>query len=124
MNDRVQFVEGDLLKNDLDGPYDGVLCFQIIHHLTPEQNADLLRHVHAALVPGGTLAILDYFAPPHDRLPDSAAFLGLHFYLTSTAATYRAEDLRAWLRKAGFTQPRRVPVRRVPIQTLYETRKC
>ncbi len=127
MRERVEHREGDMMTADLGGPqgdrYDGALCFQIIHHLSPEQNVALFRRLHAALLPGGTLAVLDYFTPPSDRPPDSAALLGLHFYLTSTAATYRAEDLRLWLHEAGFSAPRRVPLRRVPIQTLYEARR-
>ncbi len=123
MSDRVAFVEGDFLRDDLGGPYDGVLCFQVIHHLTPDQNVELFRRIDAALAPGGTLAVLDYFASPRLRRPD-AAFLGLHFYLTSAASTYTEADLRAWLRDAGsWDRVRRVRLWRVPVQTLYEVRK-
>lgn len=97
MSDRVTHVEGDMMQDDLGGPYDGALCFQIIYHLSPEENRALLRRVCTALVAGGMLAVLDYFAPPTPRKPDSSAFLGLHFYLTSHASTYTPEDLRGWL---------------------------
>jgi len=121
MSGRVTFVEGDFLRDDLGGPYDGVLCFQVIHHLTPAQNVELFRRVRRVLVPGGTLAVLDYFASPRLRRPD-AAFLGLHFYLTSAASTYTEADLRAWLRDAGWDRVHRRRLRRIPVQTLYEAR--
>jgi cyclopropane fatty-acyl-phospholipid synthase-like methyltransferase len=107
---------------DLGGPYDGVLCFNIIHHLTPEQNLELLGRLHAALAPGGTLAVLDLFTQG-DRRPDTSAFLGLFFYLTSAAATYSPDDLHGWLARTGFGEPRRVSIRRIPNQTLYEAVK-
>jgi 2-polyprenyl-3-methyl-5-hydroxy-6-metoxy-1,4-benzoquinol methylase len=122
MADRVSHVEGDMMTADLGGPHDAVLCFQIIHHLSPEQNSALFHRIHAALKPGGILAIMDYFTPPEGRRPDSAAFLGLHFFLTSSAATYGANDLKEWLRDAGFKKPRRIRVLRVPVQDVFEAR--
>jgi 2-polyprenyl-3-methyl-5-hydroxy-6-metoxy-1,4-benzoquinol methylase len=122
MSDRVEHRFGDILAADLGGPYDGALCFNIIHHLTPEQNVELLGRVHAALAPGATLAVLDLFTQG-DRRPDSAAFLGLFFYLTSAAATYSPDDLRDWLDQVGFHRLRKVSIRRIPNQTLYEAVK-
>jgi SAM-dependent methyltransferase len=123
MSDRVRHVEGDLATGDFGGPYDGALCFNIIHHLTPEQNVELFRRVHDALAPGGTFAVLDLFTPPGDQRPDAAAFLGMFFYLTSAAATYAPEELFDWLDQTGFERPRKVRIRRIPNQTLYEARK-
>jgi 2-polyprenyl-3-methyl-5-hydroxy-6-metoxy-1,4-benzoquinol methylase len=122
MSDRVEHLEGDMFTANLDGPYDGVLCFNIIHHLTPEQNLELLGRLHAALAPGSTLAVLDLFTQG-DRRPDTSAFLGLFFYLTSAAATYSPDDLHGWLARTGFGEPRRVSIRRIPNQTLYEAVK-
>ena len=123
MSDRVQHVEGDLLKDDLGGPYDGVICFQIVHHLTPEQNREIFARAHAALKPGGTLAILDYFAPEENRKPDAASLLGLHFFLTSTAATFPLEQVKRWLTAAGFEDARCTRLRRLPIQMLIQSSK-
>lgn len=123
MAERVRHVEGNMFTEDLGGPYDAALCFQIIHHLSPEQNVALFTRVRAALKPGGTLAVMDYFTPPEGRRPDSSAFLGLHFFLTSGATTYSAHDLKNWLREAGFAAPRRVPLYRLPVQTFYQARR-
>ena len=123
MSDRVQHVEGDMMSADLGGPHDGALCFNIVHHLTPEQNVALLRRLHEVLAPGGTVAALDLWRPEDDRRPDAAAMLGLFFYLTSSAATYTEADVRGWLGEAGFERIRRVTIRRLPGQALFEARK-
>ena len=73
MSDRVRHVEGDLAGADLGGPYDGALCFNIIHHLTPEQIVALFSRIHDALKPGGTFAVLDLFTPPRGRQPDAGS---------------------------------------------------
>jgi len=111
---RVAFVEGDLATAELGGPYDAALLFNVIHHLAPEQIEALLARLHAALAPGGTLAVLDLF-----EITGSGAHLGLFFHLTSGAATYAPRQLAAWLAAAGFAPPRRVPLRRIPAQTLF-----
>lgn len=123
MQDRVRHVEGDLARDPLGGPHDAVLCFQIAHHLTAEQNVALLRKVHAALQPGGTVAILEFFVPPSGRPNNASALLGLHYFLTSGAATYRLADVKGWLAETGFTAPRATPIHRIPFQTLVTARR-
>ncbi len=119
MADRVAHVDGDMFEADLGGPYDAVLCFDIIHHLRPEQVVALLRRVRTVMRPGGTVAVLDLFRP--DRRPRaSAALLGLFFHLTSGADLHSRAQLRAYLREAGFGEPRRARVHRLPDQRLYQ----
>ena len=112
-----------MMSSGLGGPHDGALCFNIVHHLPPEQNVALLRRMHDALAPGGTVAVLDLWLPEGDRRPDASAMLGLFFYLTSSAATYTEGDVRGWLTEAGYEQIRRVTIRRLPGQALFEARK-
>jgi SAM-dependent methyltransferase len=123
MSDRVEFREGDMMTADLEGPRDGALVFNIVHHLTPERGVDLLRRIHDALRPGGVVAVMDLFLPERDRRPDAGALLGLFFYLTSAAATYSEADVRGWLTDAGFESIRRVTIRRLPGQALFEAQK-
>src|ERR1700750_2530877 len=61
MSDRVCHLVGDMFEVDYGGPYDGALCFNIIHHLSPEQMRTLFSRVRAALQPGAPLAVLDLY---------------------------------------------------------------
>jgi len=115
---RVAFRAGDAREAELGGPHDAVLLFNVLHHLEPGAAQDLLARVHAALRPGGTLAVLELLG---GRRPGSAAHLALFFHLTSGAATYPPEQLAQWLARAGFTPPRPVTVRRLPAQTLLQS---
>jgi cyclopropane fatty-acyl-phospholipid synthase-like methyltransferase len=123
LTDRVVHAEGDILTDDLRGPYDAALVFGVIHHLTPEQNQRLLCRVAESLNPGGLLAVLDMFEPEESRRPDTSAFLGLHFHLTSAAGTYRLEELRSWMSSARFAGLRAGRLRSNPLHTLVTCRK-
>ncbi len=111
MQDRVSHVEGDMFETDLGGPHDGALCFNIIHHLSPEQARALFTRIAAALAPGAPLCILDLFTRPRGQQPDSGAFLGLFFHLTSGADTYSTEEVTTWLAASGFG---RAQIKRLP----------
>ncbi len=123
LSDRVTHVEGDLAVDDLGGPYDGALAFQIIHHLSPEQNAALLERLAQAVAPGGTVAILDYFQSGTGKPTAMASALALHYFVTSSATTYRLSEVRGWLERAGFTQVRATAIHRLPSQTLVTARR-
>ena len=69
MADRVRFRDGDatagdLGSGDLGSGYDAVLCFNLVHHLSPDQIPALFGKAREALAPGGTLAVMDAFADP------------------------------------------------------------
>jgi len=64
-------------------------------------------------------AVMDAFAPPSRRPNTAAAFLGMFTYLSSGAPPYSPADLRGWFSAAGFGPYRRIPVRRLPGQSLY-----
>jgi 2-polyprenyl-3-methyl-5-hydroxy-6-metoxy-1,4-benzoquinol methylase len=120
ISDRVAHRDGDMFAADLGGPYDGVLVFDIIHHLQPEQIAILLARLRAAMNPGATLAVLDMFRAPETRQRASAAALGLFFHLTSGADLPSASELSELMRDAGFSEPKRRKIRRLPDQHLYQ----
>ena len=117
--DRVSHREGSALTADLGGPYDLVMCFNLVHHLTSEQILGLFARIRAALTPGGSLVVMDAFATSARRAPAAAAFLGLFVYLGSGAGSYTRSQLSGWLDATGFHPPRRVAIRRIPGQALY-----
>src|SRR5947209_7223371 len=120
LSERVGHVEGDMFAVDLGGPHDAALCFDIIHHLSPEQVVLLFGRVRRALRPGATLAVLDMFRDPGRRPRASASFFRLFFHPTSGADIYSREQLAEFLAQAGFGAPRRRRVRSIPDQALYQ----
>ncbi|HET9082140.1 MAG TPA: class I SAM-dependent methyltransferase [Trebonia sp.] len=127
LSDRVGFREGDAttadLAADIDGGYDAVLCFNLVHHLAPEAAAALFRRASAALKPGGTLAVLDVFAEPGRRASAHADLLALFVYLSSGARVHTPRELGEWLHEAGFAPPKKVRILRIPGLTLQVTTK-
>jgi ubiquinone/menaquinone biosynthesis C-methylase UbiE len=122
--DRVVFRDGDATTADLGDGYDAVLCFNLVHHLSPGQIADLLGRAHAALRPGGTLAVLDVFADRARRAPAHADVLALFVYLSSGAQVHTSVQFAGWLREAGFRPPKKVRILRIPGLSLRVARKA
>lgn len=114
LSDRVLFRDGDATTADLGGGYDAVLCFNLVHHLAPAAAAALFRRIGEALVPGGTLAVLDVFAEPGRRASAHADMLALFVYLSSGARVHTPGELDGWLRDAGFASPRKIRILRIP----------
>ncbi|GHG95192.1 class I SAM-dependent methyltransferase [Comamonas sp. JC664] len=114
--------EGDILTAELGGPYDGVMLFQVMHHLSPAQNVALLRRVRGALAPKGTLAVLEYLREDRDAPSSAAPLIGLHYFLTSGAAAYTPAEVEGFLDDAGFRIENSRPIRHLPLQTLLVAR--
>ena len=47
----------DVLRDDLGGPWDAVVAFAVLLHLTPDELACVLDQTHTAVRPGGRLAL-------------------------------------------------------------------
>ncbi len=102
MGDRVRHLVGDMFEVDYDGHYDGALCFNIIHHLSPEQARALFSRIHAVLRPGAPLCVLDLYDREGGKQANLASILGLFFHLTSGADTYSVDEVSRWMSEAGY----------------------
>lgn len=119
MEKLVGYIEGNALEVELGGPYDVALCFNLVHHLSADQVLTLFKRIRGSLRPGATFAILDPLKSPPDAKPRGAV-LSLLFFLTSSGGLHSSSDLAAWLRQAGFGNPKSVPIRSIPGQNLYQ----
>ena len=102
MSDRVRHLVGDMFEVDYDGHYDGALCFNIIHHLSPDQIRALFRRIHASLRPGSPLCVLALYDRPGGKQANLASILGLFFHLTSGADTYTVDEVSRWMGESGY----------------------
>src|SRR5262245_26864090 len=122
--DRLRHVDGDARTAALGAGYDVVLCFNLVHHLTPPEAALLLSRAADALAPDGLLAVMDAFTIPTRRGAAAATVLNLFTYLSSGVSGYTPVQLRGWLRHAGFGPPRRVGIPRIPGLALFLARRA
>lgn len=106
---RVTTRAGDLRTDPFGTGYDLVLVSAICHMLGPDENRDLLRRCHAALVPGGRLVISDFLLDEDRAGPKSAALFSVNMLVgTPSGASWTEGDYTAWLREAGFAESERI----------------
>ena len=103
LSDRIRFEAVDFLFEDFGDGYDVVILSNVIHLLSAEDNARLLRRVADRLAPGGRVAVKD-LAVEHDRSgPASALRFGLSMALfAESGGGWSTADVRGWLEAAGL----------------------
>jgi 2-polyprenyl-3-methyl-5-hydroxy-6-metoxy-1,4-benzoquinol methylase len=101
--DRLEFLPGDAFTVALGNNYDVVYLANFLHHFDERQIGEMLARVHAALKPGGKLAVVE-FVPNEDRItpPQTAAFALTMLAGTKHGNAYTFAELDGFLRKAGF----------------------
>ena len=102
--DRVEFVKGDFYRDALPSGADFAWVSAIIHQNSAAQNRDLYSKVHAALEPGGTIAIRDIVMDEARTRPVGGALFAINM-LTATQAggTYTLGEIRSDLEGCGFS---------------------
>jgi DNA-binding transcriptional MerR regulator/ubiquinone/menaquinone biosynthesis C-methylase UbiE len=104
VQDRYRTLPGDAFKVDFGTGFDAALVTNFLHHFDAPTCTSFLKKVHAALKPGGRVAVLE-FVPNADRVtPPMVA----RFSLTMLAGTpsgdaYTMAELRTQLQDAGFS---------------------
>lgn len=105
--DRVELHGGDFYYDKLPGGCDLALLSAIIHQNSPEQNLELYRKIHHALLPGGVLLIRDHIMA-EDRVhpPAGAVFAVNMLSVTEGGDTYAFAEIRESLEEVGFVDVR------------------
>jgi len=103
LGDRFRTMPGSAFDLELGTGYHLVLLMNFLHHFDPPACEGLLRRVHAALVPGGRAAALE-FIPNEDRLaPELAVMFALNMLVhTPGGDAYTYAELERMFRNAGF----------------------
>jgi hypothetical protein len=99
--DRVEFIRGDFMTDDIGNGYDFVLCSDVLHR-TRSENEMILRKIHTAMIDSALLAIKETHL---DDLGNSrfGAFFAL---ILSTYGTERrvfpTMDFKSMIESSGF----------------------
>src|SRR5204862_4798799 len=109
--DRLVTAAGDFFEADFGNSHDVATIGHILHSEGRERSRQLLRKVFRALVPGGIVAIQE-FIPNKNRTgpPDALIFAVNMLVNTAAGDTFTFEEMSAWLREAGFVNPRLLDV--------------
>lgn len=120
--DRYRTLPGSAFEVNFGTGYDLVLEPNFAHHFDPQTNATMFRKIHAALRPGGRLALIE-FIPNADRVSPPAAASFSMTMLTSTPAgdAYTFDEYKQMLQDTGFGDIRMVDVAPTPQRMVIAT---
>jgi len=106
LTDRVDTLAGNFLKDDIGTDYDFIWISQILHSHDEKQSQFIIAKAVAALNPGGTLAIQDFYLNPDGASPTGAAMFGVHMLaVTPAGRAYTHIEVAEWMQAAGLTAP-------------------
>jgi ubiquinone/menaquinone biosynthesis C-methylase UbiE len=105
-----RFAEGDINSARFGTGFHVATLGHILHSEGEPRSRALLKRVHEALAPGGTIAIAE-FVPTDDRTgPPQALIFAVNMLVnTEHGDTFTFAEMSQWLTEAGFTDVRQLP---------------
>jgi SAM-dependent methyltransferase len=102
LSDRVDFVGGDFLRDELPKGQDVAWLSQVLHGESPGNAARLVRNAAASLNPGGLLAVQEFVLDDDRSGPAHSALFSLNMLVgTDGGQAYTLGEIRAMLENAG-----------------------
>ena len=107
MTKRVQIVGADFSREALPRGFDTIFVSNVLHAHGAAENRALLHKLRRCLNPHGQLIIRDVFMSPKRTAPEWATLFSVLLLLhTPRGRCYALDEIRAWLRQAGFSRIR------------------
>ena len=106
--ERLSYYPGDLFESPVPGRFDVIWMSNVLHIFSPAENTRLFRKLKRALNSGGRLLIQDTFLmnKPGFDVTETNLFAVTMLLYTPTGNTYRAHDVRQWLKTCGLKKTR------------------
>jgi ubiquinone/menaquinone biosynthesis C-methylase UbiE len=106
---RFSFTPGDLLEAGFGTGHNLATIGHILHSLGEQSSRTLLKRVHAALAPGGTVSIQEFLVNADRTGPMNGLIFAVNMLVnTEHGNTFSFDEIAAWLTEAGFVNPRTV----------------
>lgn len=103
MTERVKVLPGDVLGGPLAGSYDVAILRALLQVLSPQDARLAIKHIGAAVNPGGKIYIIGQILDDSRRSPIGAVGFNLTFVNAFDAGeSYTEKEHRDWLTDAGF----------------------
>ena len=108
---RLHFVSGDFLDDELGEGYDTVLMSNIIHIYSATENKTIFKKINKALKKGGRFILYDLFLNNSKTGPYDAALFAITMLLyTKTGKSYAFGEVESLLRNAGFGRMKKTKI--------------
>ena len=112
LRDRIDFVAGNYVEDDIKGSYDVAWVSQILHGEGPEDCQRIIRKVVSVLEPGGLILIHDFILNDNLDGPLFPALFSLNMLInTQHGQSYSQSQITSMLAKAGVKEIHRTPFR-------------
>jgi hypothetical protein len=108
LRDRMAVHGGDFFADALPPGHDVHLYSMIMHDWNEEHDRLLLRKSFDALPSGGSVILTELLVDDDKTGPPPAALMSLNMLIEAEGRNYTAGEYTAWLRDAGFVEPRTV----------------
>jgi demethylspheroidene O-methyltransferase len=97
---------GNFLTDSLPPGHDIVSLIRVLHDHDDAPALTLLRNIHTALAPGGTLFIAEPMAQTPGAEPAGDAYFGFYLLAMGSGRPRSPDEIRAMLQCAGFSHSR------------------
>ena len=110
--DRIECRAGSYHTDEYEAEaYDAVTIFGALHQESPAQIVDILKRANRALRKGGKLLVLDMMTDATHTAPKFSALFAVNMALTTENGwVFSDEELKGWMREAGFDPGETRPV--------------
>lgn len=103
MTEKISFLSGDYLADDLGKGYDLILLSAIVHINSLEENNLLIKKCHDSLNNGGQIVIKDWVMNEDRTEPAGGAYFALNMLVgTERGDTYTETEMRNWFTNTGI----------------------
>ncbi|VFM95093.1 MAG: Ubiquinone/menaquinone biosynthesis C-methylase UbiE [Candidatus Kentron sp. G] len=113
LEQRITLIEADMHTVQLSEQYDAVLMSGIFVLQSEAENRHILRRTFDLLRPGGIIIIQDYLRLEYGQerhYLDTMMDLYIQLCFVPKAGNWHGADIEVWIRDAGFTDIRKIPV--------------
>ncbi len=112
LEERIKFIAGNYLEDEIDGSYDVAWLSHILHAEGESDCKKIIQKTLSVMEPGGLILIHDFFLDDNQDSPLFPALFSLNMLInTPQGKSYSERQVKDMLCKAGLKEVRRIPFR-------------
>jgi hypothetical protein len=104
LSDRIDFIEGDYMVDDIGNGYDAALLCNVIHEHTAGENIQLIKKISHSLSENGCVIIVDNIQ--NIKISKTADFLtgmfSLLYFFTLGGKNYSFKEISNWFKDSKY----------------------